>query len=134
MSYSGTPGSGNPGPARCSDDGPLDAGRSAVEAVECDSARFVSMAHASSGLQPTYLVLTASDREATRLSATDVLTMPEVQNAVAYFGEETESVRVRTRPDRRSPLREHVAALSDRTPAPAFEFADRRFELTVVVG
>ncbi len=134
MPYSGASGPGDPGPAQCSDDGPLDAGRAAVEAVECDSARFVSLAHASGGLQPTYLVLTNSDREATLLSATDVLSVPEIQNAIAYFGEETDSVRVRTQPGRRKALEEHVDALAERSQAPAFEFANRRFELSVIAG
>jgi len=134
MSHSGAPGSGDPGTARCSADGPLDAGRSAVEAVECDSARFVNLTHSSGGVQPTYLVLTASDAESTQLTLTDVLSMPELQNAVAYFGSDTDSVRVRTQPSRRAALREHVDALADRDPAPAFAFGGRRFELSVVVG
>lgn len=134
MSHSGAPGSGDPGTAQCSADGPLDPGRSAVEAVECDSARFVNLAHASEGIQPTYLVLTDSDGDATQLSLTDVLSMPEIQNAVAYFGTDTDSVRVRTQPGRRVALEEHVDALAERIPGPAFEFGGRTFELSVVVG
>ena len=134
MSHSGAPGSGDPGTAQCSADGPLDPGRSAVEAVECDSARFVNLAHASEGIQPTYLVLTDSDGDATQLSLTDVLSMPEIQNAVAYFGADTDSVRVRTQPGRRVALEEHVDALTDRNSASVFEFSGRTFELSVVVG
>ena len=134
MSHSGAPGSGDPGTDQCSADGPLDPGRSAVDAVECDSARFVNLAHASGGVQPTYLVLTDSGADATQLSLSDVLSMPEVQNAVAYFGAATDSVRVRTQPGRRVALEEHVDALAERSPDPAFEFGGRRFELSVVVG
>jgi hypothetical protein len=105
-----------------------------VEAVECDSARFVNLAHSGRGVQPTYLVLTDSDADATQLSLTDVLSMPEIQNAVAYFGADTESVRVRTQSGRRVALEEHVEALAERSPDPAFEFGGRRFELSVVLG
>ncbi|MGB9966055.1 hypothetical protein [Halobacterium hubeiense] len=105
-----------------------------MTAVECDSARFVNLAHASDGIQPTSLVLTDSDAEATPLSPTEVLSMPELQNAVAYFGENTDSVRVRTQSERRAALEEHVDALHERAPTPAFEFGGRSFELSVVVG
>ncbi|MFB6269576.1 MAG: hypothetical protein ABEH83_06515 [Halobacterium sp.] len=135
MSHSGAPGSGGPGPAQCSADGPLDPGRCAIEAVECDSARFVSLAHASGGLQPTYLVLTAVDADdAVPLSTTDVLTVPELQNAVAYYGESTDSVRVRTQPGRRTAVEEHVEALRERGRGTVFEFAGRCFDLEVVAG
>lgn len=134
MSYSGAPGAGDPGPAQCRADGPLEPGRSAVEAVECDSARFVDMAHASGGIQPTYLVLEASDGEGKPLSSTDLLSMPEIQNAVAYFGENTDSVRVRTQADRRVALEEHVEALRERERGASFEFAGRCFDLEVVAG
>ncbi|MCG1002815.1 MULTISPECIES: hypothetical protein [Halobacterium] len=134
MSHSGVPGSGDPGTTPCPADGPLDPGRSAVEAVECNSARFVNLAHSSRGVQPTYLVLTDSDVDGTQLSLTDVLSMPEIQNAVAYFGADTDSVRVRTQSGRRKALEEHVDALAERSSAPAFEFGDRCFELSVVLG
>lgn len=133
MSYSGAPGPGDPGPAQCSADGPLEPGRCVSESVECDSARFVALAHASGGLQPTFLVLTATDvDDAVPLSATDVLSVPELHNAIAYYGESTDSVRVRTQPDRRTAVTEHVEALRER--GAAFEFAGRRFGLNVVAG
>lgn len=136
MSYSGAPGPGDPGPAQCRADGPLEPGRSVVEAVECDSARFVDLSHSSGGIQPTYLVLqaTSPDDDATTLSSTDVLSVPEVQNAVAFYGEETDSVRVRTRPDRRVAVEEHVEALRERRAGSTFEFAGRCFDLEVVAG
>jgi hypothetical protein len=135
MSHSGAPGRGDPGPAQCSADGPLDAGRCVVEAVECDSARFVDLAHASGGLQPTFLVLTESDAEdPVQLSTTDVLSVPELQNAVAYNGESADSVRVRTQPDRRRAVTEHVEALREHAAGTVFDFAGQRFNLKVVAG
>lgn len=135
MSYSGAPGPGDPGPAQCRADGPIEPGRSVVEAVECDSARFVDLSHASGGIQPTYLVLlAASDDDATQLSPTDVQSIPEVQNAVAFYGEQTDSVRVRTRTDRRVAVEEHVTALRERRTGSVFEFGGRCFELEVVAG
>lgn len=134
MSYSGAPGPGDPGPAQCSADGPLDPGRSVIEAVECDSARFVDLAPDGGGIQPTYLVLLGvdDDEDVTQLSSTEVFLAPEVQNAVAYFGEQTDSVRVRTRSDRRLAVEEHVEAMREQ--GSAFEFAGRRFDLEVVAG
>ncbi|WP_336036756.1 hypothetical protein [Halobacterium yunchengense] len=134
MSHSGAPGPGDPGPTQCVADGPLEPGRSAVEAVECDSARFVAMAHASGGIQPTYLVLTAADGEPTQLEVTDVLSVPEVQNALAYFGEHTDSVRVRTRAERRVAVEEHVRALRNREDGEVLQFGGCTFDLDVVVG
>jgi hypothetical protein len=61
-----------------------------------------------------------------------VFLAPEVQNAVAYFGEQTDSVRVRTRSDRRLAVEEHVEAMREQ--GSAFEFAGRRFDLEVVAG
>jgi len=132
MSHYGTSGPKDATPGDCPPDGPLDAGRSVVTAVECNTARFVDLTHDAVGVEPTYLVLTAADRPGIPLSRTDVFAMPELQNAIAYFGPDTDSVRVQTRSDRRRPLREHLRALGD-SPG-SFEFSNCRFDLEVVVG
>ncbi|WP_232688455.1 hypothetical protein [Halobacterium zhouii] len=134
MSHLGSPGSDGPPLADCRPDGPLPPGRSVVDAVECGSARFLTLTHATGGVTPTYLVLTADDDDesATPLSSTDVLSMPEIQNAIAYFGSGVESVRVQTQSARRVALREHVDALGGEDSA--FAFAGRTFHLDVVLG
>lgn len=134
MSYFRTSGPGGATPDDCQADGPLEAGRCVVSAVECNSARFVDLTGDALGGEPTYLVLTAVDGSGTSLSRTDVYAVPELHNAIAYLGPETDSVRVQTRPDRRRTLREHLAALEGTGSPSTFEFADRRFELDVVLG
>ena len=133
MSHYSASGPDDASPGDCPPDGPLDAGRSVVTAVECNTARFVDLTHESGGVEPTYLVLTAANRPGTSLTRTDVYAMPELQNAIAYFGPGTDSVRVQTRADRRRALREHLAALHDGGSS-TFEFSDRRFALDVVLG
>ena len=135
MSHLGASGSDDSPFADCTPDGPLEPGRSVVEAVECDSARFLTLTHATGGITPTYLVLTAAeDESATPLSSTDVLSMPEIQNALAYLGGGVESVRVQTQSERRVALREHVDALGAEVAGDVFEFAGRTFDLEVVLG
>ena len=135
MSHLGASGPADHPPADCSPDGPLEPGRSVVEAVECNSARFLTLTHATSGVTPTYLVLTTTETDAaTSLSTTDVLSMPEMQNALAYLGSGVESVRVQMQSERRSALREHVRTLRGDSPDDAFEFAGRQFDLEVVLG
>ena len=135
MSHTGTSGPDDYPPTNCHPDGPLEPGRSVVEAVECGSARFLTLTHATGGVTPAYLVLTVAEAgPATPLSSTDVLSMPEIQNALAYFGRGVESVRVQTQPERRVALREHVDALREDATDAVFEFAGRRFDLEVVLG
>ena len=133
MSHFSASGPDDASPRDCPPDGPLDAGRSVVTTVECNTARFVDLTHDSGGVEPTYLVLTAADRPGTSLTRTDVYAMPELQNAIAYFGPGTDSVRVQTRADRRRALREHLAAL-DGAASGTFEFSGCQFNLDVVVG
>jgi hypothetical protein len=115
----------------CTDDGPVDAGRAVVRAVECNSARFVDLARESAAEQPTTLMLTDANGDATPLSEPDVTRVPELRNAVAYFGLETTSIRVKTLSERSPMLREYVDSLRE-TPAAVFEFAGRQFDLRVV--
>lgn len=131
MSRPGESGSTGPETVRCTADGPVEPGRAVVRAVECNSARFVDLVHEPSGDRPTMLVLTDSTRESVRLSETDVFRVPELRNSVAYFGDETTSVRVRTLPERCSVLRNYVDSLRE-TPSTAFAFAGRHFDLHVL--
>jgi hypothetical protein len=135
MSYLGASGPNDYPSSDCAPDGQVEPGRSVVEAVGCGSARFLTLTHATGGVTPTYLVLTAVDGGSTMsLSSTDVMTMPELQNALAYFGPNVESVRVQTQSERRTAVREHVEALERDAPNDTFEFGGRRFELDVVLG
>ncbi|AHG05256.1 hypothetical protein HALDL1_08795 [Halobacterium sp. DL1] len=133
MSHFRTSGPPDTDPGECPANGPLEPGRSVVEAVECNTARFVDLTGTSGGVVPTYLVLTGAERANVSLSGTEVYALPEIQNALAYFGPETNSVRVHTCPERRTLLNEHVAALTDGGES-TVEFADRTFDLDVVLG
>lgn len=133
MSHYGAPGADD-SVHQCTPDGPLAPGRSVVDAVECNTARFIDLTRDTGDISPTYLVLTDADDPGASLTRTDVCGAPELQNAVAYFGADTDSVRVRTLSDRRVALDEHVSALSERGECDAFEFAGCRFALDVVVG
>ncbi|WP_232701613.1 hypothetical protein [Halobacterium wangiae] len=133
MSHFRTSGPSDAGPGDCPADGPVEPGRSVVSAVECNTARFVDLTGKSGGIDPTYLVLTTAEEADTSLSRTDVYALPELQNALAYLGPGTNSVRVQTCADRRKLLGEHVASLADGG-GPTFEFADRQFDLDVLLG
>lgn len=134
MSHFRASGPDDASPGDCPADGPVDPGRSVVAAVECNTARFVDVTHESGGVEPTYLVLTSATEAGATLSRTDVHTIPELQNAIAYFGPDTDSVRVQTRPKRRKILREHLAALEENSTSTSFEFAEQTFDLDVVLG
>jgi hypothetical protein len=131
MSLPGESGSSDPETVRCAADGPVEPGRAVVSAVECNSARFVDLVEEAVEDRPTTLILTSSARDATPLSAADVCRIPELRNAVAYFGDGTKSVRVRTLSERGPVLREYVDSLRE-SQSGAFEFADRQFDLHVV--
>lgn len=131
MSLPSDPGSSGPETAPCQPTGPLDPGRSVVRAVECNSARYVDLVRDETSARPTSLILTDTKRETTPLSETDLCRVPELQNAVAFYGPETKSVRIRTRKRRASMLREYVDSLRER-PENAFGFEERRFDFHVV--
>lgn len=131
MSLPGDPGSPGTETVRCEPTGPIDPSRSVIRAVECNSARFVDLVRDETSIRPTSLVLTATSREPTALSETDLCRVPELQNAVAFYGRETQSVRVRTRKRRAGMLREYVGSLRD-DPEHAFGFESSRFDLHVV--
>ncbi|MFB6072393.1 MAG: hypothetical protein ABEJ88_05425 [Halobacterium sp.] len=105
-----------------------------MDAVECNTARFVDLAGDTVSVSPTYLVLKDGADRAVSLSRTEVCALPELQNGLAYFGESVDSVRVRTLPDRHENVREHVAALSRGERGDCFEFGGRRFCAEVVLG
>jgi len=134
MSQNGAPGAGDADPAECPADGPLSPGRSVVDAVECNTARFVDLTRESGGVTPVYLVVCDADDADASLSRTDVTALPELHNGVAYLGSETDSVRVRTRPERRVQLEEHLAELSAGGEHDTFEFAGCRFGVDVLRG
>ena len=134
MSYRSGPGGDDQRPTACPADGPLEPGRSVVEAVECNTARFVDLSGASGGVTPVHLVVSDASGETTSIDRTQVLSLPELQNGLAYFGPDVDSVRVRTHPDRRVNVREHVAALEDQSATGRFEFGGREFSLAVQLG
>ena len=134
MSQNGAPGADDAGPTQCPADGPLPPGRSVEDAVECNTARFVDLTRDAGGVAPVYLVVCDVDERGTSLTRTEVVALPELQNGLAYLGRGTDSVRVRTHPERRVQLEEHVEALSSRDEHDAFEFADRQFTVDVVRG
>jgi hypothetical protein len=102
--------------------------------VECGTARFVDLTAASGTVTPVYLVVSADTEPAASLTHTDVHQLPELQNGLAYLGSDVDSVRVRTHPDRRQAVEEHVSHLDSQTSLSAFEFSGRRFSLSVRLG
>ena len=134
MSYRSGPAGDDQRPTACPADGPVEPGRSVAEAVECNTARFVDLSEASGGVTPVHLVVSASSGETTALDRTQVLSLPELQNGLAYLGPGVDSVRVRTHPDRRVNVREHVAALEEQSESDGFEFGGREFALDVQLG
>jgi|AntRauMinimDraft_4_1070384.scaffolds.fasta_scaffold00095_35 hypothetical protein len=134
MSYRSGPGGDDQQPTVCPADGPVEPGRSVVEAVECNTARFVDLSGVSGGVTPVHLVVSGADGETTTLERTQVLSLPELQNGLAYFGPDVDSVRVRTHPDRRVNVREHVTALEEQSASSGFEFGGREFSLAVQLG
>lgn len=134
MSYRSGPDGEDQRPSDCPPDGPVDPGRSVVEAVECNTARFVDLSGASGGVTPVHLVVSDADGQTASLTRTDVLGLPELQNGLAYFGPGVDSVRVRTRSDRRQNVREHVTALAEQTSLDGFDFGGRKFALDVQLG
>jgi hypothetical protein len=134
MSYRSGPGRDDQRPAACPADGPIEPGRAVVEAVECNTARFVDLTGDSGGVTPVHLVVSDARGETASLERTQVLALPELQNALAYFGPDVDSVRVRTHPGRRENVREHVTALEGRAGANGFEFGGRAFSLAVQLG
>ena len=136
MSSRRGPGGDDQRPSACPADGPVEPGRAVVEAVECNTARFVDLGGASGGDTPAHLVVSDAGGETTttELDRTQVLSLPELQNGLAYLGPGVDSVRVRTRPDRRTNVQEHVAALEEQAEADGFEFGERAFSLAVRLG
>ena|SRR6056297_3054831 len=135
MSYRSGPGGDDQQPTACPADGPVEPGRSVVEAVECNTARFIDLSGVSGGVTPVHLVVSGAGVETTTtLDRTQVLSLPELQNGLAYFGPGVDSVRVRTHPDRRVNVREHVTALEEQSESGGFEFGGREFSLAVQLG
>jgi hypothetical protein len=134
MSYRSGPGEDEQRPSECPADGPVDPGRSVAEAVECGTARFVDLTAVSGAVTPVYVVLAAADTPAASLTHTDVHQLPELRNGLAYLGPDVDTVRVRTTPDRRQAVEEHVTHLDSLTSLPAFEFGSTAFSLSVRLG
>jgi hypothetical protein len=134
MSYRSGPGEDDQRPSECPATGPVAPGRSVAEAVECGTARFVDLTAASGAVTPVYLVIAAADEPAASLTYTDVHRLPELQNGLAYLGQDVDTVRVRTSPDRRQVVEEHVSHLDSQTSLATFEFSGRRFSLSVRLG
>jgi hypothetical protein len=134
MSYRSGPGGDDQQPTACPADGPVEPGRSVVEAVECNTARFVDISGSSGGVTPVHLVVPDTSGETTTLDRTQVFSLPELQNGLAYFGPGVDTVRVRTHPDRRVNVREHVTALEEQSESARFEFGGREFSLAVQLG
>lgn len=134
MSYRSGPGGEDQRPNTCPADGPVEPGRSVVEAVECNTARFVDLSGASGGVTPVHLVVSEAGGQTASLTRTDVFGLPELQNGLAYLGPDVDSVRVRTRSDRRQNVREHVTSLTEQTSLDGFEFGGCKFALEVQLG
>jgi len=134
MAYRSGSGRDDQRPSTCPADGPVEPGRSVVEAVECQTARFVDLSGASGGVTPVHLVVSETDGETTPVDRTQVFSLPELQNGLAYFGPDVDSVRVRTHPDRRVNVREHVTALEEQSATGGFEFGGCEFSLGVQLG
>lgn len=121
-------------PVPCAADGPVSPSGAVLEAVECDTARYVALAPVAVDVNRTYLILTRDDGDdSTQLSVQDVTEVPEVHNAIAHFGPQTESVRVLTHPGRRRPILDSLDDL-DPDDSRRFEFAGEGFRLDVRVG
>jgi hypothetical protein len=134
MVHRSGPGEEDQRPTGCPPDGPVDPGRSVVDAVECNTARFVDLSEASGGVTPVHLVVSETEGQTASLTRTDVLGLPELQNGLAYFGPGVDSVRVRTGSHRRQNVREHASALAEQTSLEGFEFGGREFALDVQLG
>jgi hypothetical protein len=123
----------NDPPTPCAADGPISPTDSILEAVECDTARYVALAPTATDVNRTYVILTRTNDDGTTISFSDVADIPELRNALAHFGPQTQSVRVLTHPGRRQPLAsslDEMAADDSR----AFEFSGEGFRLAVRVG
>lgn len=124
----------NDPPTPCAADGPVEPTGTVLEAAECDTARYVALAPVAVDVNRTYLILTREDHDdGTPLSFGDVTEVPEIQNALAHFGPQSESVRVLTHPGRRRPLSSTVDDLDERGNA-TFEYAGEGFRLDVRLG
>lgn len=120
-------------PVPCPADGPVSPTGTVLEAVECDTARYVALAPVATDAHRTYLILTRDDVEGTPLAYGDVSSEPELQNALAHFGPRAESVRVLTHPGRRRPLKQLLDEL-DRYDERTFQYAGEGFRLSVRMG
>ena len=132
MSGSGPFESSDP-PVPCAADGPVSPTGSVLEAVQCDTARYVALAPVAVDVNRTYLILSRDDVDGTTLTYEAVRSIPELQNAVAHFGPRTESVRVLTHPGRRRHLSQALDEFdSDRSRT--FEYSGESFRLSVRLG
>lgn len=120
-------------PAPCAADGPVSPTGTVLEAVECDTARYVALAPVATDAHRTYLILTRDDVDGAPLSFGDVSRVPELQNALAHFGPRAESVRVLTHPGRRRHLNQLLDEL-DSYDERAFQYAGEGFRLSVRMG
>lgn len=120
-------------PAPCAADGPVSPTGTVLEAVECDTARYVAIAPVAHDVHRTYLILSRANVDGTALSYGDINDIPELQNALAHFGPQAQSVRVLTHPGRRRPLSRHIDDL-DEGGTRTFEFSGEEFSVTVNVG
>lgn len=132
MSGSGPFESSDP-PAPCAADGPVAPTGSVLEAVQCDTARYVALAPVAVDVNRTYLILTRDDVDGTTLTYADVRSIPELQNAIAHFGPRTESVRVLTHPGRRRHLSRSLDEL-ETDHSRTFEYSGESFRLSVRLG
>lgn len=120
-------------PAPCVPDGPVASTGTVLEAVECDTARYVALAPVARDVKRTYLILTRVNEDGDTLSYSDITSVPEVQNAIAHFGPRTKSVRILSHPGRRRPLIQTLEELGNRT-GRTYEYAGEAFRLSVRVG
>lgn len=120
-------------PAPCAADGPVSPTGSVLEAVQCDTARYVALAPVAVDVNRTYLILSRADVDGTSLTYADVSSIPELQNALAHYGPRTESVRVLTHPGRRRHLTQSLEEL-DSNESRTFEYGGESFRLNVRLG
>ncbi|WP_458185518.1 hypothetical protein [Haladaptatus sp. NG-WS-4] len=82
-----------------------------------------------------YLLLDVDQGSGTaQLGEADVTTLPELQNAVAYLGPDSKSVRVRTSKRRTDEVFDHLDSLAEEYDSSTqFAFDGRTFTLTVMV-
>lgn len=132
MSGTGPFGANDP-PVPCAADGPVSPTGRVLEAVECDTARYVALAPAAMDVNLTYLILTRTDESGTPLSYGDISDIPELQNGLAHFGPRAESVRVLTHPGRRRYLTAAVDEFDEERNR-TFQYSGERFELGVRIG